>query len=56
MSLVATTRKLGISFFEFVGERISETAIILYIAKHKSTKKAAIAAFFGNFKKYLDKR
>ena len=32
MSLVATTRKLGISFFEYVGDRISETGIIPSLA------------------------
>ncbi|MEH2022919.1 hypothetical protein [Nostoc sp.] len=52
MSLVATTRKLGISFFEYVGERISETGIIPFSVQ----KEAAIAASFGNFKKYLGKR
>ena len=32
MSLVATTRKLGISFFEYVRDRISETRIIPSLA------------------------
>lgn len=32
MSLVATTRKLGISFFEYVRDRISETGIIPSLA------------------------
>ncbi len=32
MSVVATTRKLGISFFEYVRDRISETGIIPSLA------------------------
>ena len=32
MSLVATTRKLGISFFEYVRDRISETKTIPTLA------------------------
>ena len=32
MSLVATTRKLGISFFEYVRDRLSETETIPSLA------------------------
>jgi hypothetical protein len=32
MSLVATTRQLGISFFEYVGDRISQTVTIPSLA------------------------
>ncbi len=32
MSLVATTRKLGISFFEYMRDRISQTQIIPSLA------------------------
>ncbi|MHC0064928.1 hypothetical protein ACWATR_18845 [Nostoc sp. UIC 10890] len=39
---------MGISFFEYVGERISDTGIIPLIVQ----KEAAIAASFGNLKKY----
>ncbi len=57
MSLVATTRKLGLSFFEYVGERICETGIILFVAKHKKvSKKSCDRSFFGNLKKYLGKQ
>ncbi|MEH1765625.1 hypothetical protein [Nostoc sp.] len=52
MSLVVTTRKLGISFFEYVGERICKSGII----SSSVQKEAAIAASFRTFKKYLDKQ
>ncbi|MEH2157805.1 hypothetical protein [Nostoc sp.] len=45
MSLITTIRKLGISFFEYVGERIYEIGTI----PSKVQKEAAIAASFCTF-------